>query len=501
MRPWSLVLGAVLASAQSASAMPKTVVVASGDCRNADLLTGMTGFDEALRRSWVDELFAPEQVISLLRPRPTMSLEAVQRQIESARTSYYVGTPNEQQRALELARQAVSELEKMPPQAKVWPTFANALTLQGTVLKALGSKAESDELFARVLRIDASYQLDINLFTPSTQEVFERIRLDHQRKLRKSSLSVQSSPGAEVFIDGRSFGKAPLRLQLAPGTYRMTAVNAEQLSFPHLVTVPKEGSALIDLTFEGALASTTPLCLSSADAPAEALAQRLADALSAERVVVFWREARDGPPFYRALILRRGVKEREGGVQTSFDDRRAIDQLAEFVVTGRGGGIVEVNGAMVGSPPVAAKPTAASEPVAAEPPPPPPKAEAPLVAAPVSPAPRVIGYSLVGVGLATASVGAVVFMLADADRARLATLNASGPLPAIGIAEHTEALAVQARVHENRLLSLGLIGTGAGAAISGALLLWLFPPLRAENQTVAIVPVAGGVGLALGRSF
>lgn len=498
MRLFAVAVLVGLAGVPVAMAAPKTVVVAAGDCRNADLLTGTAAFHEALKQRWHDEVYAPDVVLSLLRPRAALSLEDVQRQVESARTLYYAG---QAERALELARQALSELEKMSPQVKPWPIIADAMLLQGTSLKYLDRKAESVELFRRVLRIDAGFKLDPDLFAPSAREAFEVLRKD-QLKARKSVLQVLTTPGAEVFIDGRAMGKAPLKVELVPGTYRVTVASGEQTSFPHLVTLPKDVIVQIDLGFEGALLPQTPLCLLTPTAPAESIAQKLANAVGAERLVVFWKEPRDGPAFYRALIMRLGVKDREGGVQAGLTDLGPVDELANFIVTGKGNGIVGGQGPAHPEPAVEVK---AAPMVEA------PQPQTPLAAVAAEPTTQppatshvsqVIGFSVLGAGAASALVGVVALALGEPDRARLATLTASGALPPRSSPGYQEAVSLLPKVQQNQALSFTMIGVGAGVAAAGVLTLVLFRhPAPTQAPTVMLVPLAHGAAVGLSGQF
>ena len=500
MRLFAVVVLMALMGARSASAAPKTVMVAAGECRNAELLTGTAAFYEALRSRWHDEVYAPDVVLSSLRPRAALSLEDVQRQVESARTLYYTG---QAARALEVARQALSELEKMSPQVKPWATIADAMLLQGTSLKYVERKTESAELFRRVLRIDPLFKLDADLFTPSAREAFEGLRKE-QLKARKTGLLVQTTPGAEVFIDGKAMGTAPLKVELMPGTYRVTVASGEQLSFPHLVTLPKESSLQIDLAFEGALLPQTPLCLQAKTAPAEGIAQKLANALGAERVVVFWRDPRDGPAFYRALIMRQGVKDREGGVQTGLSDLSAVDELANFIVTGKGIGIVASEAAPRAEPveekltavvvaPPALSPVEKSESLT----------QASTQTQTGSPkAGRVIGFSVLGAGAATAIVGAIVFALGEPDRSRLAALAPNGTLPPVSSAGYREAIALVPKIQDNQVASFTLLGVGAGVAIAGAVTVFVFRRSEREQTTsVTFMPSAHGATVGLSGWF
>ncbi len=474
-----------------------TVAVAT-DCRNGELLTGMASFHEALKTRWHDELFSPDMVLTLLRPRPALSLEDVQRQVESARTLYYAG---QLERALELARQASLELEKISPTVKPWPVTADALLLQGISLKALDRKPEATELFRRVLRVDPAYKLDPDIYTPSTIQLFELLRKELQRT-RKAVLQVQSTPGAEVFVDGRSVGKVPFKGEWVPGSYRVSVAQAEQVSFPHVVTLPKEGALQIDLAFEGALLPQVPLCLASSTTPAESLAQKVANAVGAQNIVVFWKEGRDGPPFYRALILRNGVKDREGGVQVTPGAPSApIDELANFIVTGQGNGIVGREGAP--TPPAPVENRSENKQFAAVPPPPtvaPSPALSPVVEVTESNVrvSKVVGFSLLGAAVVSAAAGVVVFATASGDRERFAQLTAAGQLPPVTDSGHRQALDLMTGIEANRLTTFALVGAGVGLAVSSALTFLLFSQApRAASVTVTPVLTAQAFGASV----
>lgn len=484
MKRFVVVLVMVVVGGPRALGAPSTLAVAVGDCRNAQLLTGMTAFHETLKTRWRDELYAPDVVWSLLRPRAALSLEDVQRQLETAQTQYY-GGPEPMKRALELSRRALIELEKMSPVLKPWATTAQALVLHGTALKGEGRLGEATEFFRRLVRIDPAVKLDPELFAPSTVQLLETVRTEHART-RKVGLQVQSAEGAQVFIDGKAFGKAPLKVELVPGTYRVSVAMRDLVSFVHLVTVPKEGSLHVDLPFEGALTSTAPLCLAAPAASAESFAQKLANAVGAEKVVMFWHEGRDGPPFYRVLVMKRGVRDREGGVQVGLDDPRPqLDELVNFIVTGQGHGIVK-GGAPVDLP--LATRLDVPEPVS-----PPAIAARPVELSQPGRASRIIGYSLLGVGGATLIAGVVVLALADPHRGRLGALTASGALPAPNDPGYPEAVDLLRVVNEGRVASWALLGAGAGATISGVLTLVLFSSRSGQRlASLNVVPSPHG---------
>ncbi|MBL9037461.1 MAG: PEGA domain-containing protein, partial [Archangium sp.] len=439
-------LAATLVFSTLAVASPKAVAVAMGDCREPSLRRDMAELHDALRARWGDALHSPEVVLSLLQPRPALSLNDLKHQVESARTLFYGG---QYDRARELARQAVVELEKAPPSEQPWPVLADALLLEGLALKALDRKAESTETFRRVLRVDPAYQLNPDYFTPTTLQAFDALRKELARG-KKHTLTVQSLPGAEVFLDGRPMGAAPTKLVMPASAYRVWVASGGQVSFPHVVTVNRDTTVSIDLAFESALSPELPLCLKTAAAPDAALASALASSLGAEQVVMVWSAGADG---VRTRALKNGAPWRE----TS----RALSPAAavEFIVTG----VAPAAAAPLSPPALLPTPSA---PVAA--------AQIDAPSTPPSNGARIAGYALLGAGVALVASGPAIYMLGDAERQRLGELTANGQLPPPSSATHQEARELIPRVDANRTLSLALGGAGLGLAAAGVLAVVLF---------------------------
>jgi hypothetical protein len=167
-----------------------------------------------------------------------------------------------------------------------------------------------------------------------------------------------------------------------------------------------------------------------------------------------------------------------------------VKQLLVDAVKGLGvAGLPAFKEAVVAAPPVV-KP--------AEPPPPPPPVVTPPpeVVAPVEPVAtpvgRVVGFSLLGVGVAAAAAGGVLVALAQGS-ARSLLVDARGFLPAGADADALE----RARAANGRQVA-GLVLLGAGGAVAvGGLVLALLSG-SSSPPPVSLVPVAGGVVATLG---
>lgn len=485
----------------AAQAAPRTLVVGAGDCQSVELVTGLNDFSGALREKLKSDLYEPDVVLDIVRPRPTRSLEDVERQVESARTLFYNG---QNDRALDLLKQALAELERAPIAAQPWKVAAQALALQGVVSQTMGKKAEATEAFRRVLRVDPAYALSTDEYTPSVIAGFEALRKEVARQ-KKSTVQVQSStPGAEVLIEGRVMGVTPLKLELPAAAYRLMVRTTDRASFLRVITVPRDSQVQIDLATEGALATQAPLCLQAKDKAAEAAALKLANTVTADDLIVVRLEGAKGVPgqFVASRYeIRTGSMVREGRVQTPSRGKPAFAALATFVLTGQGASVIvspEAPGPVaVATPPptkTVEKPVEKTPEKTVEVPVVPPSA---VQTTSISSA-RLISFVLMGAGGATLIGGIAAWTTGAADRTRLATLVQLNKLPDPSDPGHREALDVIARVDGNQTLSFSIMAAGVGMAAAGLATFLFFP---GETTTIAAVPSAQGGSVFVSGSF
>ncbi len=488
-------------TATVAMAAPKTLVVGAGDCQSVELVTGLNDFSGALREKLKSDLYEPDVVLDIVRPRPTRSLEDVERQVESARTLFYNG---QHDRALDLLKQALAELERAPLAGQPWKVTAPALALQGVVLTSLNKKGDAAEAFRRVLRVEPAHTLSSDEFTPSVISQFELFRKELARQ-KKGVTQVQSTPpGAEVLVEGRVMGVTPLKLELPPSTYRVAVRANDRVSYLRVIAVPCDALIQVDLASEGALVTQAPLCLAAKDKLAEAAGLKLANTVTADDLIVVRLEGSKGAPgqFVASRYeIRSGSMVREGRVQAPTRGKPAFGSLATFLLTGQGSSLIV--SAEAGAT-VAAKP--GELPVVASKPPPPPAVEPPPALAEAPPsregtisAGRVASFALMGAGVASAAGGLVAWINGGADRTRLAMLRqANGKLPEPTEPGHRESLDIIARADLNQTVTFSLLGAGAGLAAAGLISFFVFP---AETVALTAVPSSTGAGVFVSGSF
>ncbi|MBL8939017.1 MAG: PEGA domain-containing protein [Archangium sp.] len=481
----------------AAQAAPRTLVVGAGECQSVELVTGLNDFSGALREKLKSDLYEPDVVLDIVRPRPTRSLEDVERQVESARTLFYNG---QNDRALDLLKQALSELERAPIAGQPWKVAAQALALQGVVSQTMGKKADAIDAFRRVLRVDPTHALSTDEYTPSVIAQFEVLRKELARQ-KKSTVQVQSStPGAEVLIEGRVMGVTPLKLELPAASYRLMVRTADRASFLRVVSVPRDSQVQIDLATEGVLSAQAPLCLGAKDKAAEAAALKLANTVTADDLIVVRLEGARGVPgqFVASRYeIRTGSMVREGRVQTPSRGKPAFGALATFVLTGQGAAVIVS--------PEAPAPIAVATPPPTQPVEKTPEKPVEVPAAPPSvqattslSTARLVSFVLMGAGGATLIGGIAAWSTGASDRSRLAMLVQANKLPDPSDPGHREALDVISRVDGNQTLSFSLMAAGVGMAAAGLATFLLFP---AETTTITAMPSAQGGSVFVSGSF
>jgi hypothetical protein len=482
--------------AQAAWASAPGVVLVAGDCTDPALISAVRDFRGTAERLLGTQLLESEAVLDIVRPRPTRSLQDVERQVDSARSLFYGG---QVERALELVERALIELERASPEAKPWALTQQALVLQALIAKALDRPKEMSDAFRRLVRVDASFKLDPDAHPPSAIAALEAVKKELTRARRAQVVvRVEEGPAATVFIDGQALGQTPLKLDLVPGTYRVQLAAAGLVSFPHRLDVPRDTRLGVDLVFEGSVGLQAPLCLSPGADDGAAL--KLGQLVTAERLIVLRNTAKAGAPtlITGALFeLSSGRQARIATVPTEY-----LGNLAVFLVTGKEqAGLVRDGAAPKPAPESVQAPAA------------PPVAEAPRPAAPVvdarkptfqpgqpvSNAGRVASFALLGAAAAAGLAGGVVWGTGGEDRRRLAGLTRlDGTFFSSQTPAGQEALTLMRTVDGNNTATFMLVGGAVGAAVAGVVGLVLFPSADAK---VTASPSAGGGTVTLSGRF
>lgn len=486
-------LAVVCLIAASAHAGSKAIAVAAGDCRDPELLTAATAFSDAVGAILKNDALDPFVVLERLRPRQSATVEDVQRQLEAARAQFYA---DQFDKALEGVRSAASSLERLPPSDVVARQIQTAWLLEGLIYKSLNRKNEQLRAWRRVLRTAPEFRLDPNEFSPSAIAQFDQLRLDIARS-KKVALSVTTTAGATVFVDGVRVGLAPLTgFTLVPGAYRIVVVAGDVQSFVYNATLEAAPvDVAIDLSFEGSLRPQLPLCVNGAEAAAIKLAARE----GADRLVVV---SVDGTTWITTTLIdvRTGTRVRQGGMKVSeARGENGYADLATFVLTGQPARLALSNRAAEVEPPPPERQQPApvlpqerevlspqETPVAVVTPEPQPE---------VSRAPRAISGVVAGAGVVAVGVGVGTWLAGSSDRAAFASAVDANGVVDTQVLDAASAGALERRIGTNQAVATGLMLGGGLAAVGGAVLFFILAPGDSAKPTVMLTPNGAYAGI------
>ncbi|MCY1082843.1 PEGA domain-containing protein [Archangium lansingense] len=490
----SMVVVLALALGGAVEAAPRRVVVASGDCKNAEL-SGQTKalYDKLVARPGENVLSAPDFAERLF-PQPSGSFEDIKRQLEAAQGQFYEARYAKAAQAID---EVLRQVGRLPPGEARWKLYVDTQLLQAMNQRSLGKVKESDDAFRNVLRLEPTYALDPDYYTPSTRQAFDKLRRELARA-KKVKLSVKSNQSpSEVFLEGRSVGQTPLVLEVPAGTYDLTVKKGEALSFPRQLQVQgQETPVLVDLAYEGAISASPFPCLASDGENETELshAVRLGGTLGVEEVIVVKLEgASSGPKWLAATVLNveGGQKLREGGFKTQGLDAPAesLAALVDFVTTGKGQPSLVV--ATPDNQPPWEQPSV--EQAALTP-------EMTAQSGTVRPL-RVVSYVTLGAGVA-ALAGAGYMRLSLQPEWEELTNPKNGHLTG-GKLQATDARGIQllrsVAKKQNTMVSL-LIGSGAAIA-TGTVLFFLSPNEAPPPVSVGVMAGPDGAGATLSGTF
>jgi hypothetical protein len=488
----------------AAQAAPRRVVVASGECKDAELSSHSKAFHDALKARQDQELLSLSAFSERLFPPPTKSFEDLQRQLDAAQDQFYEARYTKAEQAI---NEALKEISRLPAGEARWQLYANAQLLHALNYRSMGKVKESDAAFRNVLRLKPQHKLDPALYAPSIRQAFEKVR-DELAKAKKVRLSVKSTlPASDVYLDGLRVGQTPLTLEVAAGTYDITLVKGTAVSFPRQILAQgTDTPVLVDLAYEGSVSASPFPCLASPDKADERTlshAVRLGGLLGVEEVIVVRLEpSSSGPKWFAATVLNveGGQKVREGGFKTQGFDAPpdSLSALVDFVTTGNvPSNLVVPN-------------TDGTAPWKQYPAP-----DAPIVSAPrsgpealmpegsVSTQPRsasalrTTSYVVLGTGAAALGGAGLVRLMAQGDLEELRKREINGRISSTD----QEALRLRDSLESKNKLITGLL-VGSGAALTAGAVLFFMSPSKAPPPVhMGVSAGPGGASAFISGSF
>ncbi len=357
-----------------AAAGPRTFVIAAGDCRDLDLDTNRRAFSEELRKRLGPALLDEKAAKELLAPEPASTVEDLQRLLDTVRQQYYQAQYEKAETQLE---QTLREISRLPVGTERWSLTTSGELLRALIYRNTRREKPADEAFRRVLRLDPTYQMDPNYYSPNTRARFDRVRkeVETAKKVRLAVTSLPPASNVGVYLDGRLVGTTPFSAELLAGQYELALAKDQERSLPHALNLRNETSLQVDFGFESAVHPQRLPCLSRRpEAEILGYTVSLAPLLGVEEIAVVRLELPTSGPGWLAVTLvngQTGGKIREGGLKfqrTAARIASGLPDLAEFVVTGKPSANVDLNPKISreGLDPAAPAPAVPSSSVAAQ---------------------------------------------------------------------------------------------------------------------------------------
>lgn len=213
----------LLASLALAGDEPDVLVVGAhipglvGEAATEAALTLEKALDD---RAPVDAL-GPADVSKLIRGREAIILETFavgpgRERLKEARLLYDRAQVEEAQ---PVAEEAVSLLQKGMAVSTSTHDLADAWVLVGMIRVALGDEKAALSAFRRSATLDVERELDAVNHPPRIIELYDSARADLGRK-EPARVTVQTSVGATVYLDGKDLGAAPVaEIEVTPGEH------------------------------------------------------------------------------------------------------------------------------------------------------------------------------------------------------------------------------------------------------------------------------------------
>ncbi len=313
--------------------------MASGDCRDTELIAGHRAFVDEMHRR-VPGFEVPPIVERLGHPA-SRSTEELNRQLDAIRQQFYQG---QYPLALQRLQDVLLEIRRLHPGRDQWSLWVSAQLLNGLVLHRLSRPEDGDDAFRQVLRVDPKYELSADYYAPSTRARFEQLRKE-LATAKKVTLSVTSTPTrADVYVDGLLMGTTPFTRSFPAGAYQVALSLEQKRSFPRRLELQRETHQHVNLAFEGAVQVHPTLCIEDGGSEAGTFgtAVNLAAMLGTPQLAVLRLVRQDnGASWLVATLLstETGERIREGGIQATRDGTpsSAFGELTRFIAAGEPG--------------------------------------------------------------------------------------------------------------------------------------------------------------------
>jgi hypothetical protein len=325
-----------LVPASAVRASDSLAVIAVDDCSQELTLSGARLLRTALSGSPDIQAKSEEQMLDALGGPTHGSLEDAERLLSTARMDLFAD------KAKDALHQALQILTALPPsEPRRWEGIRQVMSLQA-LLYLLDRRAEAEWALERIMRVEPSFDLDHEQFSPEMWKVADKVRAQVRRSAT-SNLEVRTEPpGLPVAVDGRIIGKSPVSFKVPSGNYRVEAAFTGERTLARKVHV--DGTTIVELTqdFDGAVRVDPGLCLATSKDRGSRLAPlvKLAAFLGVKHAVGVWKEEPAKGEVYLQTVMvnaATGQEVRAARIKTESGQLRADDvqKMAQFLSAGK----------------------------------------------------------------------------------------------------------------------------------------------------------------------
>ena len=208
--------------------------------------------EAALDEKGTVEARSPKEVSKLLRGRESIVLETFalgpgRERLKEAQLLYDRAQVEE---AGPVAEEAVALLQRGMAVSTTTRELLDAEILLGMIRIALGDEKGASSVFRKAATLDLDRELDAVNHPPHVIELYNGARADVAKK-SPARVSVQTSVGATVFVDGNEIGAAPIdSLRLVPGEHYVLVRAAGGAARFEAITITPGEERIVDVALE-----------------------------------------------------------------------------------------------------------------------------------------------------------------------------------------------------------------------------------------------------------
>jgi len=341
-----LTLAGIVATAAAQASDPRSTqaaplaqgnmaVVAFGRCEDARLSQAARDLRGQLRQQRGTTVLSEDDTARPAGGLVHSSLDEIRKAIQAGREQFF---SLDYETAQATIRRILPAIDRLPPGFDRWEVAERARIELAHFAFFDDKRAQTEEIFSELLRLDESLKLDRHLYPPLLHLTLEEVRRG-VREAKRFRLRVASkSPNYLLYLNGKEMGKTPFESSLVEGRYDIVVGDPAAHSFVRRVELSSDRDVEADVAREARFKAGAGPCYETDGSREErqAAAALVAGALSVEAITTVRFEKAGGVDYVVAAVfeaaqareVREGRQRMEGGRVPS------LRKPATFVVTG-----------------------------------------------------------------------------------------------------------------------------------------------------------------------